>query len=99
MKVTFTQSGGFAGLVRGCEVSPADLPADQGEELAQLVAAAKFDEPRTKNPNARDQFQYDLEVKDGRTTQKYTFTDSTLPPSVGPLIAFLRQRSGPKPLT
>jgi hypothetical protein len=40
MKVRFDQSGGFAGLLKSCELDTAHLPLEQGKELLKLIGAS-----------------------------------------------------------
>ena len=40
MKISFVQSGGFSGLLRGCELDTAVLAADTAQELEYLTEAS-----------------------------------------------------------
>jgi hypothetical protein len=40
MKVWFEESGGYAGLLRGCEIDTSALPPEKAKELEQLVKAS-----------------------------------------------------------
>ena len=40
LRVSYTESGGFAGLVRSCRLETAALAAEERALLEQLVAAA-----------------------------------------------------------
>ena len=43
MRITFTQSGGFVGAVRGCRIDAAVLPAEERLRLEGLVAESGLD--------------------------------------------------------
>ena len=38
------QSGGFAGMLKGCTIDTTDLAPDERQELESLVAASGFSE-------------------------------------------------------
>ena len=58
LKVTFEQSGGFAGLVKGCVLDADALPADESAELRRLVAASGLEtSSKVTSRGARDRRQ------------------------------------------
>ena len=98
MKLTFRQSGGFAGLIRGCEVDTAELPASLQAELRQLLAAGKTEKPEGLSA-ARDVSSYKIVVEEPGGPRTLEFSDVALPAAAGKLVAFLQGRSKPQPPT
>lgn len=96
MKVRFRQSGGFAGLVRGCELSAADLTADEAQELARLVQAAGLDRVAPSPARGADRQGYEIAVEGGNVpAADVQFTDADLTDEISALVAFLRARARP----
>jgi hypothetical protein len=99
MKIKFTQSGGFAGLVRGCELSAADLSSRDRQELERLCAAAKLDRVKPTPAKGADRQYYEVTIEQGDgAIVDAKFDDSALTDAMVPLITFLRARSKPMPL-
>src|SRR5260370_17440432 len=95
MKVRFRQSGGFAGLIRGCELDSAELPDREAAELNQLLRQPPS-EPRHSTEAARDLTQYELSVETPRGTRTLSWDDLSAPAPAA-LIELLRPRSTPQP--
>jgi len=97
MQITFLQSGGFAGLIRGVQVDTATLPAGEREAVERLVAACgvagsceRFAE------SGRDRRQYDLAIdRDGRI-DRLSCDEGCVPEAARPLVAFLAARATPQ---
>ena len=99
MKVTFRQSGGFAGLSRGCELDTAELPAAEAAKLEAMVAASGLDRrPPATPPGARDLTNYEIRVETPAGATVAAFDDLNAPPEAADLLAYLRRSSGPRPL-
>ena len=99
MKVYYRQTGGFAGLVLGCELDTEKLSAGEAEELARLVQQAALDKVGVKkSPRGRDLTTYEITVEDRGRAAKAAFDDMTIPAGVQPLLNFLRSRATAKPL-
>jgi hypothetical protein len=99
MKVRYRQTGGFAGLVLGCELDTEKLSPREAEELARLVKQAALDKVGVKkSPRGRDLTNYEIIVEDSSRTAKASFEDMTIPASVQPLLDFLRSRATARPL-
>jgi hypothetical protein len=96
MKVHFLQSGGFAGLFRGCALDTADLaPADR-EELERLVRQSGITgTSKQLSSTARDLHQYEVEIERPSGTAALTVDDATIPEAARPLLRFLRERARP----
>ncbi len=99
MKVTFLQSGGFAGAVRGWEIDTAALAPEAARELEHLVrgsglpASGEF-----LSDKGRDLQQYEITIEDGSRKRELVFDDSTVPQSARPLLGFLKKHARPKAL-
>ncbi|MFN0304333.1 MAG: protealysin inhibitor emfourin [Burkholderiales bacterium] len=99
MKISFIQSGGFAGLIRGCEVSAADLPKSEQKLLARLLAAAGLERMKPTRAKGADRQQYEIAIeRDDGSVITVTLDDSALTDAAAPLVAFLRARSKPVPI-
>lgn len=98
MKVTFQQSGGFAGLLRGCELDTAELPAAEAAKLRAMVEASGLRAGRiAPPPGARDLVGYEIRIETGDGALTAAFDEATVPAGAEPLLAYLRERSGPRP--
>jgi hypothetical protein len=96
LKIRYVQSGGFAGLIRGCVIDAASLAPKAAAVMKRLVGAA----PLTKLQTARtrgvaDLLLHELEVETDAGTLRLSFDDLTLPKALKPLVAFLARRSKP----
>lgn len=97
MQITFLQSGGFAGALRGVRIDLAALPASEREELERLVAACGLEGSCERfAATGRDRRQYDLAIdRDGRI-DRLSCDDGCLPDAARPLVAFLAARATPQ---
>jgi len=99
MKVRFRQSGGFAGLVLGCDLDTSTLPPAEAQELTRLVKQANLEKIQTRrSEKARDLQNYEVAVESNEMTAKATFDDMSVDANVEPLLDFLRQRARAIPL-
>ena len=97
MLITFLQSGGFSGAIRGVRLDPASLPADERTELERLVATCGLEGACERFSGAgRDRRQYDLAIeRDGRT-DRLSCSDDCVPEAARPLVTFLAARATPQ---
>ena len=96
LKVTFEQSGGFAGLVKGCCLDADALPADESAELRRLVAASGLDVSREDlSRGARDRRQIAITIERGGERVAIVCDDGCTPEGARPLVAFLAARARP----
>ena len=96
LKVTFEQSGGFAGLLKGCVLDADALPADESAELRRLVAASGLDVSREDlSRGARDRRQIAITIERGGERVAIVCDDGCTPEGARPLVAFLAARSRP----
>ena len=94
MKLRFQQSGGFAGLVRGCEMKMADLPPALSSLVAELQKSGL---PKSRGPSAlRDGMMCELWLEGPNQKIKFTLQDGETPEELEPLLEFLRSRSKPQ---
>jgi hypothetical protein len=96
-RVRFRQSGGFANLVRGCDVAAEDLSAAHRLALERLVESAGASPSRVQSPAARDQIMYELELDTGEGVRRFEFDELSVPDGLGPIVEWLQQRSRPMP--
>ena len=98
MKITFLQSGGFAGMLKGCTIDTADLAADERQELESLIAASGLTESLERFSSAgRDLRQYEIVIEQHATVHRIVCDDRSVPESARPLVAFLAARARPQP--
>jgi hypothetical protein len=98
MKITFVQSGGFAGMLKGCTIDGTDLAPDERQELESLVAASGLRESFEQFSSAgRDLRQYEIVIEQHATVQRIVCDDRSVPEAARPLLAFLVARARPQP--
>ena len=96
MRVRFRQTGGFAGLIRGCELDSEELPQQEAAQLVQLSRQPPA-APRRTTGAARDLTSYEVTVETPQGSKVFSFDDLGIPAEAAPLIEFLRRRSKPLP--
>src|SRR5947208_1908737 len=97
MRIEFTQSGGFAGLVKGCSVDTDSLPAADADQLHAAVRTSGISGSiQSLSQGSRDRIQYQITIDDKGTRSKAEYDDGTLPEQARPLLALLRGRSAPQ---
>ena len=97
MRVTFLQSGGVVGAVRGCELDSSSLPPDDARELEALVLSSGITvSGEYLSPEGRDLRLYEIRVENGTDIVAVTFDDGTLPEQARPLVSFLRRNAKPR---
>jgi len=97
MKVRFLQSGGFAGMVRGCELDSAALAPELARELEQLVGQSQITPGEYLSETARDLQQYEITIENGGSVS-VVFDDANIPASARPLLNFLKKLARPTTL-
>lgn len=99
MNVRFRQTGGFGGLVLGCDLDTTQLPKADGQVLTRLVRQANLAEVGTrKDERGRDLTNYEIQMVDKGQTVTARFDDMSTPSQVEPLLEFLRSRARAVPL-
>lgn len=104
IKVSFRQSGGYAGLILGSDLDTGDLPPGDAQRLRAILqsgavaaALAGGAASRASPPAARDLTSYEIEVKTPTGSARLAFDDMSAPPGIEPLLEFLRTRARPRP--
>jgi hypothetical protein len=98
MKVRFRQTGGFGGLVLGCDLDTSTLPPAEAQELTRLIKQANLEKIHSRrSEKARDLQNYEITVEN-EMTARASFDDMSVPANGEPLLEFLRQRARAVPL-
>jgi hypothetical protein len=96
MKLDFTLSGGVTGMIRRYTVDTAALPADEGQQVHELVQQSGLSDSVTSvNEQGRDLESYDITIEDGDRRVSAVYDNTTVPPAVRPLIGYLKKCSKP----
>jgi hypothetical protein len=99
MKIRFRQSGGFGGLVLGCDLDTSTLPPAEAQELTRLVKQANLEKIQTRrSEKARDLQNYEIAIEGEGLTAKKTLDDMSVDANAEPLLDFLRERARAMPL-
>lgn len=106
MRISFEQTGGFAGLAIGCRLDTAGLPEAERGELEKLIGEAGLESCECFAEGCRDLRVYEIVIEEdagrpeagrGVVPLRAVFDERSVPPAARPLVAFLRARSGPRP--
>jgi hypothetical protein len=96
MKIKFRQSGGYAGLIVGCEVNTSSLSAEEAAKLSSLVEDSGILQATSKRtPNAADLLNYEFTIETREGMHHVSFDDLSLPESIMPLLEYLQSRAKP----
>lgn len=99
MKVRFRQTGGFGGLVLGCDLDTATIARDEAGELLRLIEQANVRSVGERShPRGRDLLVYEIVLEENSKRIRASFDNMTTPPQVEPLVRFLAQRAHAVPL-
>jgi hypothetical protein len=93
-KIRFRQSGGFGGLVRGCEVAAEGLGASDRRAL-EGHAQAKGAGARAPSSPARDLIVYEIEVDTETGVRRLEFDEMSVPADLAALVERLSKDSRP----
>ena len=100
MKICFRKSGGFAGLVKGCELDCGALEKPQAEELERLARESGISGvSRSHSDAGRDLQHYDITIEHDDQISRLSCDDACVPSAVRPLLTWLKQHARPRPLT
>ena len=99
-KIRFRQTGGFAGLVRGCDLNVESLDPKQRAEVDRLVTASGLATGAVTRPasRGRDLTQFEITIESVSGSTHSNLTDLDLDDKIEPLVAFLQRHAGPVPL-
>ncbi len=97
MQITFLQSGGFAGTLRGVRIVVESLPASERAELERLVAGCGIERScECFDAGGRDRRQYDLAIAREERVVRLSCDEASVPEDARPLVAFLAARATPQ---
>jgi hypothetical protein len=97
MKVYFEQSGGLVGMGAHASVDSDSLQAEEASKLQGLINDANFFDLPTQLPapsHGADYLEYKITIE-ANNDKKHSIktTELTMPPNVGPLIRYLKQKA------
>jgi hypothetical protein len=97
MKVYFEQSGGLARIGMNVSIDSDSLQQEEASELQRLIIDANFFQLASQPPapsRGADYLEYKITIE-ANNNEKHSIktTDLTMPPNVGPLISYLRQKA------
>ncbi|WHX61075.1 protealysin inhibitor emfourin [Peribacillus frigoritolerans] len=93
MHIKFSCIGGFANLDLNFEIDTDELPKEKYEELQNLMKQADLSnaaQSKMVKTQGFDSFSYQLDIADEKKKQSFSFTDTTAPEEVRPLLDYLR---------
>jgi hypothetical protein len=93
MHIKFSCIGGFANLDLNFEIDIDELPKEKYEELQNLMKHADLPnaaQSKMVKTQGFDSFSYQLDIADEKKKQSFSFTDTTAPEEVQPLLDYLR---------
>jgi len=92
MKLTFIESGGFAGRIRRFELDTDTMPADQAAQLCDLVAHARKHLTATAaNTTSRDSLTFEWQIDDNGCRDSWLVGELEMPQDAWPLLEFCQQ--------
>ena len=96
LRVSFEQSGGFAGLLKGCVLDADELPADESAELRRLVTESGLESSgEAVSRGMRDRRQLAITIDRAGESVRFVCDDGCTPEEARPLVAFLAARAKP----
>ncbi|MGE7593572.1 protealysin inhibitor emfourin [Peribacillus frigoritolerans] len=93
MHIEFSCIGGFANLDLNFEIDTDELPKEKYEELQNLMKHADLHnaaQSKVVKTQGFDSFSYQLDIAVEKKKQSFSFTDTTAPEEVRPLLDYLR---------
>jgi hypothetical protein len=90
-KIRFRISGGFAGLVRGTDLTTEELTAEERRALDRHLAHGEV----ARADHARDLLQYEFEAETDSGTRRIAFDEMSTPGDLADLVTRLAQRAKP----
>ena len=96
VRVSYTESGGFAGLIRSCRLEAAAVAVEEWALLEQLVESAGLTAScECVSEKTRDSRTYEIQIERKTMQIRAVFDEPSLPAAVRPLVSFLRERATP----
>jgi hypothetical protein len=97
MKVTFTETGGWANVTRSCTVDTISLPRTTAFVLEAACRKALSLAAIAVHPNVRDARTLTLVVVANGERRSASFSEAEAPPELQPVIEILRPLCRPVP--
>ena len=96
MKLSFRQSGGFAGLLKGIDLDTGALEESEARELEALARASGIEGAQAfTTEGARDLHRYEITIEHDDGVASLSCDDGSVPAAAGPLLRYLRNRARP----
>jgi len=97
VRVEYRRSGGFSGLVAGCDLDTARMAPREAEKLTALLRACEEARSSVSPAEARDTLLHEIRLEeDDGTSRTLRFDEMNMPASAGLLLEFLGRRSAPR---
>lgn len=97
MRITFVQSGGFVGAIKGCRIDTAALDPGERAQIESLVTASGITASFTRlSEGARDVRQYRIAIERDAAVLRMTCDDRCMPEAARPLVGFLATKAVPQ---
>lgn len=94
MRVSFRQTGGFAGLAKAVEIDTETLDPGERERVESLVErSGVFDLPEPPGIGSPDRESYAIRVESGARSRTLHVSAGALPEELKPLVRFLQGRA------
>jgi hypothetical protein len=96
MRVTFIQSGGFAGAIKHCTLDTETMGAEDARALEELIANADVSASReVRSRSGRDLEEYQISIATGDKRVTVVQDQSTLSPHLKALVGYLKKCARP----
>jgi len=96
MQVSFRQSGGATGFLRGVDLDTSVLESAVADRLERLVVASGIHGQIERfSPKERDLRQYEIVIRNEGRVASLSCDDRTVPKNARPLLRFLDAHAGP----
>jgi hypothetical protein len=97
MKISLTQSGGWANVRFGCSLETGDLPSEDARVVEEIIRGGGLVESRASPSSGADLLRYELTVEtpDGKKTM--TFDDRSKSHDARKVLELLRPSFRPLP--
>ena len=97
MRITFVQSGGFVGAIKGCRIDTAALEPGERAQVESLVTTSGITASFTRRSEAvRDARQYQIAIEREAAVVRMTCDDRCVPEEARPLVGFLAAKAVPQ---
>jgi hypothetical protein len=94
-RLHLTRTGGLAGIAMEATVDTGELDPATADRILAAVRRADVSKQGAA-PGLPDAFSYELEIDDGHSTRRMTFSDPEAPESLQPALDVLRPRMRPR---